>query len=129
MGRTEVNAVIIGPQAEREFAFQVKTGFFWVGLPAEDIKYLGLNRIPDGRMKFNTATGKVERDTYSAFGRLQGQGFCATAIATTIPLIGYSLLENLRFRINPDTRQLEPLDPEEFGPPFLVSQWSAGQTG
>ena len=129
MGRTEVDAVIIGPQGEREFTFLVAHSFFYVGLPAAEIEDLGLVEVPSGAREFRTAAGPVSKKTYGAFGRLQGQGFCATVITTNIPLIGYSLLENLRFRINPDTRQLERLGPDEFGLPFLVSQWPIGKTG
>ena len=129
MGRTEVEAVIIGPQREREFTFTVAPRFFYVGLPAEEIEDLGLVEIPSGAREFRTAAGPVSKNTYGVFGRLQGQGFCATVVTTNIPLIGYSLLENLRFIINPDTRQLEPLGPDELGPPFLVSQWPVGKTG
>ena len=120
MGRTEVNAVIVGPQAEREFTFLVDTGATYVGLPTEDIADLGLIRIPGGWMEFNTAAGVVARDTYGAFGRVLGRGFNATIIPTPIPLIGYELLENLRFRVNPVTEQLEPVGPDEIHPPYIL---------
>jgi len=120
MGRTEVNAVIIGPQAEREFTFLVDTGSTYVGLPADDIEDLGLIRIPGGWMEFNTAAGEVSRDTYGAFGRVLGRGFNATIIATAIPLIGYEVLENLRFRVHPVTEQLEPVGPDEIHPPYIL---------
>ena len=120
MGRTEVNAVIIGPRSEREFTFLVDTGSTYVGLPAEDIAELGLIRIPNGRMLFRTATGIAEQDTFGAFGRLQGRGFNATVIAATTPLIGYELLENMRFRVNPVTQSIESLAPDEFGPPYIL---------
>ena len=120
MGRTEVSAVIIGPQAEREFTFLVDTGSTYFGLPAEDIADMGLIRIPGGWMEFNTAAGVVSRDTYGAFGRLLGRGFNATIIATPIPLIGYEVLENLRFRVNPVTEQLEPVGADELHPPYIL---------
>lgn len=120
MGRTEVNAVIIGPQAEREFTFLVDTGSTYVGLPAEAIVGLGLIRIPGGYMEFNTAAGVIERSTYGAFGRVLGRGFNATIVPTPIPLIGYELLENLRFRVNPVTEQLEPVGPDEVHPPYIL---------
>ena len=119
MGRTEVNAVIIGPQAEREFTFLVDTGSTYVGLPAGDISDLGLIRIPGGYMEFNTASGVVQRSTYGAFGRVLGKGFNATIIPTPIPLIGYKLLQNLRFRVNLVTEQLEPVGTEEVHPPYI----------
>ena len=120
MGRTEVNAAIIGPRLEREFTFLVDTGSTYVGLPAEDITELGLIRIPDGRRWFGTATGIVEQDTFNAFGRLEGRGFSATVIATPIPIIGYELLEAMRFRVNPVTQTIESLRPDEFGPPYIL---------
>ena len=120
MGRTEVNAVIIGPQSEREFTFLVDTGSTYVGLPAEAIDDLGLIRIPGGRMEFGAPDGILVRDTYGAFGRFRGRGFSATIIATSIPVIGYELLENLRFRVNPVTQTLEPVPAGEFGPPYIL---------
>ena len=120
MGRTEVNAVIIGPQVEREFKFLVDTGSTLVGLPEADIEEMGLEPIPDGRVRVRTATGLVERNTFYAFGRLEGQGFGATIIASPIPLIGYELLETMRFKVNPVTQTLERVDDEEMGPPYML---------
>ena len=120
MGRTEVNAVIIGPQGEREFTFLVDTGSTYVGLPPEDIQDLGLIRVPGGRMEFGAPDGIVIRDTYGAFGRFRGRGFNATIIATSIPIIGYELLEHLRFKVNPVTQQLEPVPEDEFAPPYIL---------
>ena len=120
MGRTEVNAVIIGPQVEREFTFLVDTGSTYVGLPADAIEDLGLIRIPGGRMSFGTPDGVVVRDTYGAFGRFRGRGFNATIIAASIPLLGYELLENMRFKVNPVTQSIEPVPDDEFGPPYIL---------
>ena len=120
MGRTEVNATIIGPHAEREFTFLVDTGAVFVGLPAEEIENLGLIPIPNGRRQFVTANGVVERDSYGAYGRLEDQGFLATVMVASIPLIGYELLENMRFRVNPVTQSLERVGGEEMGPPYML---------
>ncbi|MYC30094.1 MAG: hypothetical protein F4X65_08405 [Chloroflexi bacterium] len=120
MGRTEVNATIIGPEVERDFTFLVDTGAVFVGLPAEAIEDLGLVPIPDGSRRFVTANGVVERDTYSAYGRLEEQGFLATVITSPIPLIGYELLENMRFRVNPVTQSLERVGDEEMWPPYQL---------
>ena len=120
MGRTEVEALIIGAQAQRVYTFLVDTGATYVGLPANEIEELGLLRIPGGRMSFGTATGVVEQDTFTALGRLEGQGFSATVIATPIPLVGYELVENLRFRVNPVTERIERVGPEEFHPPYVL---------
>jgi len=120
MGRTEVNATIIGPRAEREFTFLVDTGSTLVGLPETDIEHLGLNPIPDGSVRVRTANGVVQRQTFYALGRLEDQGFGATIIAAPIPLIGYELLENMRFRVNPVTQALERVGDEEMGPPYML---------
>ena len=120
MGRTEVNAVIIGPQAEREFTFLVDTGSTLVGLPEADIEDLRLSPIPAGRVRVRTATGVVERQTFYALGRLEDQGFAATIISSPIPLIGYELLENMRLRVNPVTQTLEKVGDEEMGPPYML---------
>ena len=120
MGRTEVNAVIIGPQAEREFTFLVDTGATFVGLPEDAIEDLELVPIPDGKRQFVTANGVVERNTYSAYGRLEDQGFLATVMVAPIPLIGYELLENMRYRVNPVTQSLERVGDEEMGPPYML---------
>ena len=120
MTSTKVNAVIIGPQAEREFTFLVDTGSTFIGLPEEDIESLGLTPIPDGKRRFLTANGRVERDTYSAYGRLEDQGFLATVMVAPIPLIGYELLENMRYRVNPISQSLERVGDEEMGPPYML---------
>ena len=120
MGRTEVNAVIIGPHAEREFTFLVDTGATFVGLPEDAIEDLELVPIPDGKRQFVTANGVVERNTYSAYGRLEDQGFLATVMVAPIPLIGYELLENMRYRVNPVTQSLERVGDEEMGPPYML---------
>lgn len=120
MGRTEVNAVIIGPQAEREFTFLVDTGSVFVGLPAGAIEELGLIRITGGSRRLVTANGIVERDTYGAYGRLEDQGFLATIVASPVPLIGYESLENMRFKVNPVTQTLERVGDEEIGPPYML---------
>lgn len=120
MGRTEVDAVIIGPQREREFTFLVDTGATFVGLPEADIADLGLAPIPDGKRRFVTANGVVERDTYSAYGRLEEQGFLATVMVAPIPLIGYELLQNMRYRVNPVTEQIEKVGDDEIHPPYIL---------
>ena len=120
MGRTEVNAVIVGPQVEREFTFVVDTGSVFVGLPAEAIEELGLIPIPGGSRRLVTANRVVERDTYGAYGRLEEHGFLVTLVASPVPLIGYEFLENLRYRVNPVTQSLERVADEEMGPPYQL---------
>ena len=123
MGRTEVTATITGPMAEKEFTFLVAPGAVFVGLPAADIAELGLTPIPNGRRRFVTANGVVERDTYGAYGRLEEQGFLATVMEAPIPHIGCQLLENLGFTINAGTHEVIPRGTDLPGPPYLISQW------
>lgn len=120
MGRTEVKAVIIGPQGEREFTFLVDTVSTFLGLPEEAIEELGLLPVPDGRRRVRTANGVVERNTYGAYGRLEGAGFITAVMAAPIPLIGYELLESMRFKVNPVTQSLERVGDEEMGPPYQL---------
>ncbi len=120
MGRTEVNAIIRGPQREREFTFLVDTGSTLVGLPPADIESLELVPVPNGRVRVRTANGIVERETFQAFGQLEDQGFSTMVMAAPIPLIGYELLENLSFRVNPVTRKLERAGDDEFVPPYQL---------
>ena len=119
MGRTEVQAKVIGETETREYTFLVDTGATYLALPMEEIEALGLRQ---GRMRLRlmNATGVVEVDTYFAGGELMGEGFSAILVPASIPLIGYELLENLRFRVNPVTGQLEKVPEDEVHPPYLL---------
>ena len=121
MGRTMVEATIIGPNLTREYSFLVDTGSTLMGLPIEEIQELGLDHVPNGQMEFMTATGSVVLDTYTAVGEVQGQGFSATVIPTPVPLVGYEFLENRRFKVNTVTQQLERVPPGEIHPPYLLT--------
>ena len=120
MGRTIVQAAVIGPKLTKEYAFLVDTGSTLMGLPIEEIHELGLTLIPDGKVEVLTGTGLVEQETYVALGRLEGRGFSATVIPAPIPLIGYEILESMRFRVNPVTQRLERVPLEEPSPPYLL---------
>jgi predicted aspartyl protease len=120
MGRTLVTATINGPKATKEYSFLVDTGSSYVGLPMVEIRELGLTSIPNGKMQFVTAAGVVELDTYTALGQIDGQGFSATVIPAPVPLVGYELLENRRFRVNPVTQRIERVPPDEIAPPYLL---------
>jgi len=120
MGRTLVTATIIGPKATKEYSFLVDTGSTRMGLPIGEIEELGLTLIPGGKRRFIAATGLLELDTYVALGRLGGVGFSATVIPTPVPLLGYEILESLRFRVNPVTQQLEEVPEDEPHPPYLL---------
>ena len=103
VGRTEIQARIFGEKATREYTFLVDTGATYVALPAEEIEALGL-RQTRGRLRLLSATGVVEVNTYFADGVLMGEEFGAILVPASTPLIGYELLENLRYRVNPVTR-------------------------
>jgi predicted aspartyl protease len=122
MGRTLATATINGPLASKEYSFLVDTGASFVGLPITEIQELGLSPVPNGKRRFMTATGVVELDTYTAIGMVENEGFTAWVMPAPIPIIGYELLENLRFRVNPVSQRLEKVPDEvEDHPPYLLS--------
>jgi len=120
MGRTFVEATLIGQRASKEYRFLVDTGSTLMGLPSEEIAELGLTLIPAGKRRVLTPAGVVEEDTYLALGRFEGRGFAATVLPSPIPLIGYEILENMRFRVNPVTEQLERVPDNEPWPPYQL---------
>ena len=119
MGTTHVIAKVFGESETREYSFLADTGSTYIALPLEEIEALGL-RQGLGRIKFMSATGIVEVDTYFADGELMGQEFSALLVPASTPLIGCELLENLRFKVNPVTRQLERVPDSEWNGPYLV---------
>ena len=119
MGRTEVTATIFGEDTSKEYTFLVDTGTTYMALPIEEIETLKL-RQGRGRLRLMSATGVVEVNTYFVDGELQGQEFSAILVPASTPLIGYELLENLRFRVNPVTRQLGRVPEDEVHPPYLL---------
>jgi predicted aspartyl protease len=119
MGVTQVQGKVIGETETREYTFLVDTGATYLGLPQEEIKALGL-RQGQGKIRLMSATGIVEVETYFADGELMGKQFGAILVPASTPLIGYGLLENLRFRVNPVTGQLETVPDDEVHPPFLL---------
>ena len=119
MGRTEVKAKIIGEAQTREYTFLVDTGATYLGLPLEEIEALGLRQLR-GRIRLMSATGLVEANTYLAEGELMGQEFGALMVPASTPLLGYELLENLRFKVNPVTQQIERVPDDETYPPYLL---------
>ena len=106
LGRTEIQAKVIGNNETREYIFLVDTGATYLSLPLEEIEALGLQQTR-GKIRLMSATGIVNVDTYFADGELMGQQFSAILVLASIPLIGYELLENLRFRVNPVTQEIE----------------------
>ena len=126
MGRTYVEAIIFGPADSRRYSLLVDTGAALMGLPLEEIEALGLSKVPDGQMRFLTATGVVEMETYSITGRVlidrpRGNGFTAMVAPAPIPLIGYERLQNMRLRVNPVTEQLEDVPDDVMDhPPYML---------
>jgi len=119
VGRTEVQAKVIGDKETREYTFLVDTGATYLALPMEEIEALGL-RQSRGKIRLMSATGVVDVDTYFADGELLGQEFGAILVLVSIPLIGYELLENLRYRVNPLTEELENVPEDEVHPRYLL---------
>jgi predicted aspartyl protease len=118
VGLTEVQATIIGGNETREYTFVVDTGATYLGLPMEEIESLGL--LPStGIIRVLTVTGVVEMDSYFAVGELNGDRFGAILIPTTEPLLGYELLQNLRYKVNSVTHEIERVPDGERHPPFL----------
>ena len=121
MGRTQVEAAIIGPASEGSYTFLVDTGSTYMGLPLEEIEGLGLNRMPGGRVDVLTAAGRVRSDSYAASVRIDGTTVPTVVLPTPTPLIGHEVLENLRLKVNPVTGELEPVPPDEPSPPYQLS--------
>ena len=67
-----------------------------------------------------SATGPVDVETYTVVGELRGQRFAGVAVPSATPLLGYGLLQNLRYRVNTVTHDIEKVPDDEFYPPFLL---------
>jgi len=119
VGRTQVQAKVIGDRETREYSFLVDTGATYLALPVDEIEALGL-RQGQGKLRLMSATGVVNVDTYFADGELMGEPFSAILVPASIPLIGYELLENLRYRVNPVTGELEKVPEDEVHSPYLL---------
>ena len=120
MGRTFVRATIEGPLTSREYDFLVDTGASLMGLPMEEIEALGLVPVPNGKRQFVTATGTVELDTYTITGTVRAKGFSSMVVPTPVPLLGYEMLQSMRFRVNPVSEELEEVPGDEIHPPYLM---------
>ena len=99
MGRTTVEAIIIGLSDSKRYSFLVDT----------------------------TATGVVELDTYGVSGRVlagrrRGKGFLAMVAPAPISLIRYELLQTMRMCVNPVTEQFEDIMPDDVvnHPPYML---------
>ncbi len=119
MGKTEVQAKIIGELETREYTFLVDTGATHVALPLEEIEALGL-RPGLGKLRLMSATGVVEVDTFHFDGELLGHWFGGIAVPASTPIIGYEALEDMRFRVNPVSRQIERVPDDVVHAPYLL---------
>ena len=119
MGVTQVQARVSGEKDTREYTFLIDTGATYMALPEEEIEALGL-RETLGTVRLMSATGLVDVGMYMANGELLGQKFAAFVVPASTALIGYELLENLRFRVNPVNQVIERVPDDEFHPPFLL---------
>ena len=120
MGRTTAIATIIGANETREYEFLVDAGSTHVGLPQQEIEELGLSSVPNGVLQVLTAAGIVEGQSYWAIGEIDDRGFGTMITEAPIPLIGYHLLESLRYRVNPVTHTLERIPVDEPSPPLML---------
>ena len=119
MGLTEVQATIFGEHEEREYSFLVDARSTYVALPQEEIRALRL-RPSGGTVRLMSATGPVDVDTYTVVGELRGQRFAGVAVPSATPLLGYELLQNLRYRVNPVSHDIEKVPDDEMYPPYLL---------
>ena len=114
-----IDARVFGELETREYEFMVDTGSTFLALPQREIDALGLRR---NRMtvKLISATGPVDAETYVADGELLGQEFTAILVPAATPLLGYELLQNLRFKVNPVTHAIEKVPDDEIHPPYML---------
>ena len=118
MGGTAVEAHVNGPNGTKRFSFLVEAQSNFVGLPVADIEALGLPIIPGGRSRIRTGAGVAEKDTYVAIIGLEGDTAPALVSESQTPRIGFWVLENLRMKVNPITKELEKAPPDEHMPPY-----------
>ena len=114
-----MQARVFGELETREYTFMVDTGSTFLALPQEEIDALSLTRSR-GTVQLMSATGLVDVPTYFVNGELMGQEFGALLVPAATPLLGYELLQNLRFKVNPVTHGLEKVPDEEIHPPYLL---------
>ena len=120
MGRTFVTATINGPSATSDYSFLIDTGASLMGLPMAEIEALGLDPVPNGRRRFVTASGVVEFDTYIITGTVRNRGFSTMVVPAPVPLMGYEMLQSMRFRVNAVNEELEDVPEDEIHPPYLL---------
>ena len=119
MGVTQIRAKIFGEHEEREYTFLVDTAATYMALPPEEIQGLGL-RSSGATVRLMSATGLVDVETYFVTAELRGQKFAGIVVPSSSHLLGYELLQNLRFRVNPVTHDIEKVPDDEMYPPYLL---------
>ena len=118
---------IAGPADTRIYRFTVHQGLALLGLPQSEIDALGLTPIPNGRQRFPTSAGVVELDAYSISGtvlagRPAGKGFAAMVVPAPHPAVGYTLLQDMRLRLNAANGEMEDVPDDEIHPPYLIGK-------
>ena len=119
MGVTMVDARVFGELETRDYEFMVDTGSTYLALPQDEIDALGIADT-GGTVRLMSATGWVDVPSYFARGELLGQRFGAILVPAATPLLGYELLQNLRFKVNPVTHEIEKVPDNEIHPPYIL---------
>ena len=101
MGKTYARASINGRAFRWDLTFLVDTGSTWIGLPQIYIDALGLEPIPNAVVPIETGNGVVEKQLYNITGTLEGAEFLDVAVEAPQFLIGYTLLQELGFIVDP----------------------------
>ena len=119
MALTQVQARILGEYEEREYTFIVDTAATYMALPPEEIQGLGL-RPTGATVRLMSATGLVDVETFFVTAELRGQKFAGIVVPSSSHLLGYELLQNLRYRVNPVSHDIEKVPDDEMYPPYLL---------
>lgn len=114
----KVQARVFGENETREYLFTIGHCSNFLALPQKEIEALG-HRSERGTVKLMSAIGMVDVETYFADGELMGQEFSAILVPAAIPMLGYHLLQNLRYKVNPVTHEIEKVPDDVRHPPYL----------
>ena len=108
MGVTFAQGIINGPLMSRQITFLVDTGATWLSLQPQAITELGLDVVPGHQAEIITPAGLLHSPFYRVNGTLQGVPFAAYAVETRGPyhLVGYELLQNLGFVVDPASERI-----------------------
>ena len=64
--------------------------------------------------------GAIGVDTYIITGTVRNRGFSTMVIPVPAPLMGYEMLQGMRFRVNPVNEELEEVPEDQSHPPYLL---------